>query len=108
MHILRLRLDIAWVLLLVRVLTFSRGGEPSQSAHLFLGDCYWRLANIYESQGGKQKAVLARKEAEYHLKLGGWRPPTSPAAAMAMPVPRPGLRDLIGTYADRRPPDDAA
>ena len=58
--ILRLRLNIAWVLFLIRFFTFGRGGEPSAATHLFLGDCYWRLADVYEANGDKEKALETR------------------------------------------------
>jgi hypothetical protein len=105
--ILQLRLDIAWVSFLVGILTTGHRGEPKPEIHLFLGDRYWRLSEHHERKGSKRKAARLRATAERHLRLGGWQPTLPPAVAMAMPVPRPPLRDLIGRRVEHRPPDAA-
>ncbi|HKA34466.1 MAG TPA: hypothetical protein VKH64_14705 [Candidatus Binatia bacterium] len=102
-----LRLDIIWVSLLVQVLTAGHRGEAKPEVHLFLGDRYSRLSDRHERKGAKRKAARLRAEAEKHLRLGGWEPTLPPAAAMAMPIPRPALADVIG-WRRQRPPDDAA
>src|SRR5258706_3310275 len=107
--ILQIRLDIAWVLLLLRLFTAGRRGEAKPEVHLFLGDRYWRLADYHAEKGNKRKAARLRAEANRHLALGGWNPTLPPAMPLAMPVPeRPTLTHAIGWRARPRPPDDAA
>ena len=60
----QLRLDIVWVLFLLRVLTAGRRGEPKPEVHLFLGDRYWRLADYHAEKGSKRKAVEEGKGEE--------------------------------------------
>jgi hypothetical protein len=90
----QLRLDVLWVLALVRVFTAGRGGEPKPEVHLFLGDRYWRLADYYAERGRKQKALRLRAKANNHLSQGHWNPPLPPAMAMAVPQ-RPTLRKRL-------------
>ncbi|HEY3304503.1 MAG TPA: hypothetical protein VGL70_13310 [Candidatus Binatia bacterium] len=105
----QLRLDVVWVLVLLRILTAGRRGEPKPEVHLFLGDRYWRLADYHTEKGSKRKAVRLREKAKHHLRLGDWQPPLPPAVAMAMPVPqRPTFTQAIGWRVRERPPDDAA
>jgi hypothetical protein len=106
--VLELRLDIVWISFLIGLFTAGHRGDAKPEVHLYLGDRYWRLSDHHDQKGAKRKAARLRAKAEHHLRLGGWHPPTSPAAAMAMAVPhRPGFRDVIGRYTPRSP-DDAA
>lgn len=103
------RLDIFWVLCLVRFFTFGREGEARPEVHLFLGDRYRRLADYHAEKGAERKAARLRARAKHHLALGGWNPTLPPAMAMALPVPqRPTLTQAIGRRVRERPPDDAA
>jgi hypothetical protein len=107
--VVQLRLDIAWISLLISLFTAGNRGEAKPEVHLFLGDRYWRLAEFHALKGAKQKAAQLRAKAEHHLRLGGWQPTLPPAAAMAMAVPeRPTFTDAIGWRIRPRPPDDAA
>jgi hypothetical protein len=102
-----LRLDLLWVLFLLRVFTAGREGEIKPEVHLFLGDRYWRLADYYAEKGSVRKAVRLRARANSHLGLGHWNPPLPPAMAMAVPR-RPTFTEAIGWGTSGRPPDDAA
>ena len=77
--------DVVSIKILVRLL--GRNGELLDS-HLFFFDRYSALADYHQRRGHVLKAERLAAIAEGHyLAAGGNDEP--PAAAMAMPVPRP-------------------
>jgi len=73
----KLHLDINLVWLLVYVVVAVRGNGPlNRDVCSYLGERYWRLADLYHESGN-----LGQGDP-------GWHDPP-PAAALAMPVPEP-------------------
>jgi hypothetical protein len=104
----KLHTDLAWVLALLWVAQLSRSGKPKPEVHYYLGERYWRLSEKYRARGFAKRAQRLRARAERHLRASGWDP-LPPAAAMAMPVPKPPtFTEAIGWRTRSHPPDDAA
>ena len=105
--VLKLRYDVFWApfdFWLARI----AGGDWDREVHLYVGDRYWRLADLCEKRGSIETANRYRLRAEHHLLLGGWND-TPPAVAMAMEVPRPlTFTKAIGRRFREPPPDDTA
>jgi hypothetical protein len=109
--LLRLWCDIFVAHLLLVLAKAGKSGEPQPDVYYYLGDRYWRLAEIYRRHGVSEKAERMQDQAEWYLRAsGGWDGgPPQPAAAMAMPIPkRPTFTAAIGRRLRKGPPDDAA
>ena len=89
----KLHLDIDLIWLLVYVVVAVRGDGPlNRDVRSYLGERYWRLADLYRELGKLERSKMLRHKAEFFLRegdSGGDEPP--PAAALAMPVPEPPL-----------------
>jgi hypothetical protein len=108
--LLKLRFDIVLAHLLLFVARAGKSGEPNSDAYYYLGERYWRLAEIYQRHGAGDKAERLPRKAVLYLRLSGfWDGGPPPAAAMAMPVPKaPTFTAAIGRRLCKGPPNDAA
>ena len=106
---LRLRFDILIAHLLLVVAKAGKVGEPNPEVCYYLGDRYWRLAEIYRRDGVAGKARKFQDKAEMYLRASGWWNGGPYGGALAMPVPeRPTFTAAIGWRPRQGPPDDAA
>jgi len=77
--------------MLLWVATAGRKRPLKPEVHLFFYDRYWRLSQHCERQGRDRRARRLLRKAMHHFELSGFDGPPF-AAALAMPLPRPGLR----------------
>jgi hypothetical protein len=84
----RLRFDIGSTLALVWIADPTGRRPLNPDVHLYLADRYGRLARHHRLRGNTRRAAPLENKAERHFELGGGDAPR-PAAAMAMPIPRP-------------------
>jgi hypothetical protein len=108
--LLRLRIDIFVTHLLLIVARAGKSGGPNPDVCYYLGDRYWRLAEINRRHGANERARYLQNKAEWYLRESGWWHGGPPyGGAMAMPVPkRPTFTAAIGWCPRQGPPDDAA
>lgn len=108
--LLRLRIDIFVTHLLLSVAKAGKSGEPNPDVFYYLGDRYWRLAEIYRRHGASERARQLQDTAEWYLRESGWWGAGPPyGGALAMPIPkRPSFAAAIGWRPGKGPPDDAA
>ena len=93
LSIWKLHLDVNLVWLLIYVVVVVRGDGPlNRDVCSYLGERYWRLADLYHGLGKLERSKMLRHEADLFLRHGDWGgddPP--PAAALAMPIPEPPI-----------------
>jgi hypothetical protein len=113
--------DLAWGHALVWFATFGRRETRTHGpyfdvvrtttllpgVHLYFADCYLRLAEIYEREGGVFRTMAAREKAALHLAaagpLGAGPGPddSPPRAAAALGIPR--APELVDARAEPAP-----
>lgn len=103
----RLRFDIGSTLALVWIANPSGRRLLNPEVHLYLADRYGWLARHHRVRGNTRRAARLERKAERHFALGGGDP-LRPAAARAMPIPRPPT--FVDAVAHHQPDDsdDAA
>lgn len=107
--LLRLRIDIFVAHLLLVVAKAGKSGEPNPDVCYYLGDRYWRLAEIYRRHGASERARQLQDKAEWYLRASGWWKGGPYGGALAMPIPkRPTFTAAIGWRPRQGPPDNAA
>jgi len=107
--LLRLRIDIFVTHLLLIVARAGKSSRPNPEVCYYLGNRYWRLAEIYRRHGACERAQQVQDKAEWYLRESGWWNSGPYAAAMAMPAPkRPSFIAAIGWRPQQGPPADAA
>jgi hypothetical protein len=103
-----LRLDLLSAEALVWIARMGGEAELTPESHLYLFDCYRRLAELHRTRGRMAKASRLQAKAEAHYRAGGGDEGPPYAAAMAMPRPR---RFIVTEAVSRNRlsgPDDAA
>lgn len=104
----QLRADIQVALLLLKIASAGRRGQPDPDVCFYLGDRNLRLSEYHRRRGSLKKAKRLQAKAEFYFQGSGpWRDPPR-AAAIAVPVPeRPTFTAAFGWRARRGPPDAA-
>jgi hypothetical protein len=104
----QLRYDVLSVRVLAAVAIARGAGTLKPEVHLFLGDRYDRLADHYGRLGAGRRARRLAAKARWHYAQAGFDD-FPRAAAIAMPLPRPGLFTNARARDPRRHgPDTAA
>jgi hypothetical protein len=103
----RLRLDIGTTHALVWIANPTGRRLLNPEVHLYLADRYGRLARHHRLHGNARRAERLERKAERHFELGGGDAPR-PAAAMAMPIPRPPTFVDAVAHREADDSDDAA
>ncbi len=90
MNIWRIRLELAFVHVMLFLLRGAGWSEPSDGLCEFFVDRYLRLHKHHQSRGRARRAkgFLAKAENYWHM-ISPNEPP--PSAALAMPIPIPPL-----------------
>ena len=105
----RLRMDVAWIHVIRRMVDPAGRRQLNPEVHLYLADRYARLAQCYDGLGNQKKTARFKEKAAHHFHLGGGNRPR-PAAAMRASVPEPRtFTEAIGKpFESDEGPDDAA
>jgi len=101
----RLRAEIGWARLLLRLVTVRGVTTARPELHEFLFDRWYPLSEAYRRRGDLERAARAHARAEWHHRQ--WRGDDPPPLAAAAANPRPRRPKLTWAVTGKPEPPDA-